>query len=140
MNGGRMRVMAAAIVLTASAVLMAGAGPAGATSSAMSSGHFRPRSDHEMVVTGGQRWSPTVTPTGYVTWGNPGIPGSSRIESRAFTRQRPLVRNQYRPLDFTPGLPLPRQDVLGHQRVGPLPPGEAVWVMVEADEVDVYTA
>ena len=64
MSGRRMRVMAAAIVLTASAVLMAGAGPAGATSSAVSSGHFRPRSDHKqttkwwsLVVNGGHQRS-----------------------------------------------------------------------------------
>ena len=88
MNGRRMRVVAAAIVLTASAALMAGAGPAGATSSAVSSRHFRPRSDHKqttkwwsLMVTGGHQRS---VRTGTLTSGNPGIPGflrSSRVPS-----------------------------------------------------------
>ena len=51
---------------------------------------LRPQTDHEMVVTGGQRWSPTVTPTGYVTRENPGIPGffrTSRVPSHGRSRQ-----------------------------------------------------
>ena len=78
MNGHRMRVMAAAIVLTASAVLMADTRTAGATSSAVGSGHFRPRSDHKQTT----KWWSLVVNSGHRRSlrpgrdrGNPGIPG-----------------------------------------------------------------
>ena len=56
--------------------------------------------------TGGHEWSPTVTGGQFVDSASPRDRWNDRDlggMSRSFTRQRPLVRTQYRPLDVAAG-------------------------------------